>query len=149
MDFGGFWRKDKNDIEKGGGFWYNEFVKYEQTVNSPFLGRKKLIVRIFCELHVKMGSGSRCLCGFPDPTVEMREARFRALTQPGWLRQEFHLPVEMREARFRALTPRIQLFNRAACFPVEMREARFRALAHTLFLASLALFLRRNGRDPL
>lgn len=52
-------------------FCYNVIHKYEQTVNSPFWEPQKLIVRIFCELHVKMGSGSRCLCGFPDLTVEM------------------------------------------------------------------------------
>ena len=74
-------------------------------MNSQISGPKKLIVRIFCELHVKMGSGSRCLCGVPDPTVEMGEARCRALTlnQTTSFFPDFH-KVEMGEARCRALT---------------------------------------------
>ena len=63
-----------------------------------------LIVRIFCELHVKMGSGSRCLCGVPDPTVEMGEARCRALTQGLHAVPLLPCYVEMGEARCRALT---------------------------------------------
>ena len=42
--------------------------------------RKNRIIRIFCELLAKMRLGSLINRGFPEGTVEMREARRRALT---------------------------------------------------------------------
>ena len=42
---------------------------------------KKLVFRIFCELNAKMSSETLVITDFPDPTVEMRDARYRALTQ--------------------------------------------------------------------
>lgn len=44
--------------------------------------RKNRIIRIFCELLAKMRLGSLINRGVPEGTVEMREARRRALTQP-------------------------------------------------------------------
>ena len=63
-----------------------------------------LIVRIFCELHAKMEPESQCLYGFQEDTVEMTEARYRALTHFFLLRSAFLISVEMTEARYRALT---------------------------------------------
>lgn len=54
---------------------YNNTYKYEQIVNRTFFRPKMLIVRIFCELHVKIGLGNQCLCGFWEDTVEMILAR--------------------------------------------------------------------------
>ena len=51
-----------------------------------------------------MGSGSQYLCGFPDLTVEMRVARYRALTQYFRSNKIDFFSVEMRVARYRALT---------------------------------------------
>ena len=119
-------------------------------MNSQISGPKKLIVRIFCELHVKMGSGSRCLCGVPDPTVEMGEARCRALTpEKSVYARGIFSSVEMGEARCRALTPSF-LGRIPPPYFVEMGEARCRALTHF----SSCIFLKpcksgRNGRGPL
>ena len=65
------WNLFELSIAKVRRVWYNKIHKYEQSVNRTKKGRKKLIVRIFCELRVKTGSGSRINTGFPDPTVEM------------------------------------------------------------------------------
>ena len=43
--------------------------------------RKNRIIRIFCELLAKMRLGSLINRGVPEGTVEMREARRRALTR--------------------------------------------------------------------
>ena len=103
-------------------------------MNSPFLRLKKLIFRIFCELPAKMGSGSQYLCGFPDLTVEMRVARYRALTHflvGGGLFVVFY--VEMRVARYRALTHKDCTVLKMSHALVEMRVARYRALTLTFF----------------
>ena len=79
--------------------------KCYKSINMPKNEQKNLVFRIVRQIPAKMRLGSQYLCGFPEGTVEMREARLRALTQPVlpggsgcWL-------VEMREARLRALTP--------------------------------------------
>ena len=66
--------------------------------------RKNRIVRIFCELFAKMRLGSLINRGFPEGTVEMREARRRALTHFTVSVEENCQNVEMREAQRRALT---------------------------------------------
>ena len=67
--------------------------------------RKNRIIRIFCELLAKMRLGSLINRGFPEGTVEMREARRRALTHASIsLPRSSFSSVEMREARRRALT---------------------------------------------
>ena len=66
--------------------------------------RKNRIIRIFCELLAKMRLGSLINRGVPEGTVEMREARRRALTHTLKLCLSSHHFVEMREARRRALT---------------------------------------------
>ena len=71
---------------------------------KPKVGLKKLTFRIFCELNAKMSCRSLITTGFSDPTVEMREARHRALTQTGRHSEKCTYFVEMREARHRALT---------------------------------------------
>ena len=53
--------------------------------------RKNRIIRIFCELLAKMRLGSLINRGFPEGTVEMREARRRALTHVLGLWQRFNL----------------------------------------------------------
>ena len=67
--------------------------------------RKNRIIRIFCELLAKMRLGSLINRGVPEGTVEMREARRRALTRKiGCIFGLEFSDVEMREARRRALT---------------------------------------------
>ena len=55
--------------------------KYEQTVNKPKITLKKAFFRIFWKILAKTGSQTLYLCGFPEASVEMRVAPFRALTQ--------------------------------------------------------------------
>ena len=69
--------------------------------------------------------------------VEMREARFRALTHEHENASfDSNLSVEMREARFRALTQDSSARS-LQYHLVEMGEARFRAL--TLYVVTLTL----------
>lgn len=86
------------------------------------------VFRIFCELLSKMASRSPCLCGFPECTVEMGEARTRALTRLLYYDFDNKLSVEMGEARTRALTLLCGIKNISISASVEMRVARFRAL---------------------
>ncbi len=75
-----------------------------------------------------MGSGSRCLCGFPDLRVEMGLARVRALTLFALGVSKPHvLAVEMGLARVRALTHNVNYITVIFC-NVEMGLARVRAL---------------------
>ena len=55
--------------------------KYEQIVNKPKITLKKAFFRIFWKILAKTGPQSLYLCGFPEASVEMRVAPFRALTQ--------------------------------------------------------------------
>ena len=55
--------------------------KYEQTVNTPKITFKKAFFRIFWKILAKTGPQSLYLCGFPEASVEMKVAPFRALTQ--------------------------------------------------------------------
>ncbi len=76
-----------------------------------------------------MASESLDLCGFPESTVEMKDARERALTP---LSFPFHIPahnpVEMKDARERALTQSKDCLYTVAD-SVEMQDARARALS--------------------
>ena len=54
--------------------------KYEQTVNTPKITFKKAFFRIFWKILAKTGPQSLYLCGFPEASVEMKVAPFRALT---------------------------------------------------------------------
>ena len=49
--------------------------KYEQSMNMPKNFQKTVIIRIFRQIPAKMRLESQCLCGFPEGTVEMTEAR--------------------------------------------------------------------------
>ena len=49
--------------------------KYEQSMNMPKNFQKTVIIRIFRQIPAKMRLESQCLCGFPEGTVEMKEAR--------------------------------------------------------------------------
>ena len=53
--------------------------KYEQTVNKPKITLKKPFSE-YSENTCKTGSQTLYLCGFPEASVEMRVAPFRALT---------------------------------------------------------------------
>ena len=55
-------------------------AKYEQTVNMPIFTFKKPFFRIFWKILAKTGPQTLYLCGFPEASVEMRVAPFRALT---------------------------------------------------------------------
>ena len=56
-------------------------AKYEQTVNMPDFTFKNAFFRIFWKILAKTGPQTLYLCGFPEASVEMRVAPFRALTQ--------------------------------------------------------------------
>ena len=55
------------------GEWWRD--KYEQIVNKQKKMRKTLVFGIFRQIPAKMGLESRCFCGFPEGTVEMKKAR--------------------------------------------------------------------------
>ena len=134
--------------------------------------RKNRIIRIFCELLAKMRLGSLINRGFLEGTVEMIEARRRALTHFAFIAQPFSLFVEMIEARRRALTLFFNISSRflapsrndrspkkgidtIASFlqkshqnTVEMIEARRRALTHLHATAKNISERRRNDRSP-
>ena len=71
----------------------------------PKITFKKAFFRIFWKILAKTGPQGLYLCGFPEASVEMEVAPFRALTQ---LKMHTLLPksasVEMEVAPFRALT---------------------------------------------
>ena len=54
--------------------------KCYKSINMPKNEQKNLVFRIVRQIPAKMRLGSQYLCGFPEGTVEMREARLRALT---------------------------------------------------------------------
>ena len=54
--------------------------KCYKSINMPKNEQKNLVFRIVRQIPAKMRPGSQYLCGFPEGTVEMREARLRALT---------------------------------------------------------------------
>ena len=56
-------------------------AKYEQTVNMPDFTFKNAFFRIFWKILAKTGPQTLYLCGFPEASVEMSVAPFRALTQ--------------------------------------------------------------------
>ena len=71
----------------------------------PKITFKKAFFRIFWKILAKTGSQSLYLCGFPEASVEMEVAPFRALTQSSLSRStSSSLFVEMEVAPFRALT---------------------------------------------
>ena len=80
-------------------------TKYVHFVNSTKTGVKTLIFRIFCELQEKSSSAAQYLWRFQRGTVEMDEARLRALTHlMVWIFVFQSIHVEMDEARLGALT---------------------------------------------
>ena len=71
----------------------------------PKITFKKVFFRIFWKILAKTGPQSLYLCGFPEASVEMKVAPFRALTlflSETWM--YIVLSVEMKVAPFRALT---------------------------------------------
>ena len=72
----------------------------------PKITFKKAFFRIFWKILAKTGPQSLYLCGFPEASVEMEVAPFRALTQTCFDSCDVVLKlVEMKVAPFRALTP--------------------------------------------
>ena len=49
--------------------------KYEQSMNMPKNFEKTVVIRIFRQIPAKMRLESQCLCGVPEGTIEMEEAR--------------------------------------------------------------------------
>ena len=71
----------------------------------PKITFKKAFFRIFWKILAKTGPQSLYLCGFPEASVEMEVAPFRALTQfHACLELQTKRAVEMEVAPFRALT---------------------------------------------
>ena len=70
----------------------------------PKITFKKAFFRIFWKILAKTGPQSLYLCGFPEASVEMEVAPFRALTQSIGSDVVNSYPVEMEVAPFRALT---------------------------------------------
>lgn len=76
----------------------------------PKITFKKAFFRIFWKILAKTGPQSLYLCGFPEASVEMKVAPFRALTLPVQFAHDLgSFSVEMEVAPFRALTHQIQL----------------------------------------
>ena len=75
----------------------------------PKITFKKAFFRIFWKKLAKKGPQSLYLCGFPEASVEMEVAPFRALTQlvEAYMPDVLHC-VEMEVAPFRALTHSIR-----------------------------------------
>ena len=73
----------------------------------PKITFKKAFFRIFWKILAKTGPQSLYLCGFPEASVEMEVAPFRALTHnesPYVPTYKNSCHVEMEVAPFRALT---------------------------------------------
>ena len=70
----------------------------------PKITFKKAFFRIFWKILAKTGPQSLYLCGFPEASVEMEVAPFRALTHTFVLILPLDVQVEMEVAPFRALT---------------------------------------------
>ena len=70
----------------------------------PKITFKKAFFRIFWKILAKTGPQSLYLCGFPEASVEMEVAPFRALTHLIHTEFVFFSLVEMEVAPFRALT---------------------------------------------
>ena len=71
----------------------------------PKITFKKAFFRIFWKILAKTGPQSLYLCGFPEASVEMEVAPFRALTHfRNFTEIHENLTVEMEVAPFRALT---------------------------------------------
>ena len=77
------WDREKSGIMNlsGSQKTFIAAAKYEQTVNMPDFTFKKLFFRIFWKILAKAGPQTLYLCGFPEASVEMKVAPFRALTQ--------------------------------------------------------------------
>ena len=58
----------------------------------PKITFKKAFFRIFWKILAKTGPQSLYLCGFPEASVEMEVAPFRALTQPTEFRSIYNIP---------------------------------------------------------
>ena len=70
----------------------------------PKITFKKAFFRIFWKILAKTGPQSLYLCGFPEASVEMEVAPFRALTHSRIAYSMVTIRVEMEVAPFRALT---------------------------------------------
>ena len=68
--------------------------KCYKSINMPKNEQKNLVFRIVRQIPAKMRLGSQYLCGFPEGTVEMREARLRALTH--YVTDDYTLAVILR-----------------------------------------------------
>ena len=78
----------------------------------PKITFKKVFFRIFWKILAKTGPQSLYLCGFPEASVEMKVAPFRALTHSFSAMYAIFFAVEMKVAPFRALThERILVFR--------------------------------------
>lgn len=94
----------------------------------PKITFKKVFFRIFWKILAKTGPQSLYLCGFPEASVEMEVAPFRALTQHTVsAARRTNMTVEMEVAPFRALTQDIFLSSFECSKPVEMEVAPLRA----------------------
>ena len=74
-------------------------AKYEQTVNMPIFTFKKPFFRIFWKILAKTGPQTLYLCGFPEASVEMRVAPFRALTHFIGTSVQIHASLRRNEGR--------------------------------------------------
>ena len=97
----------------------------------PKITFKKAFFRIFWKILAKTGPQSLYLCGFPEASVEMKVAPFRALTP--LLLSFFRFVLNSRnEGRpFQGIDTTISYYFLISClFNVEMKVAPFRALTH-------------------
>ena len=84
--------------------------------------------------------------GFQRYTVEIIEARVRALTPVVCYYDILFHKVEIIEARVRALTPAGKFMNFTQGFCVEIIEARVRALTHFIAIHNMIIYKQKLQR---
>ena len=115
----------------------------------PKITFKKAFFRIFWKILAKTGPQSLYLCGFPEASVEMKVAPFRALTP--LLLSFFRFVLNSRnEGRpFQGIDTTISYYFLISClFNVEMKVAPFRALTHAIVFPCSSSVNRRNVSRP-
>ncbi len=115
----------------------------------PKITFKKAFFRIFWKILAKTGPQSLYLCGFPEASVEMEVAPFRALTQFSFLFHFKFLLVEMKVAPFRALTQNLRESGSRVPYTRRNEGRPFQGI-DTLYMTHSCLYgsHSRNGGRP-
>ena len=107
----------------------------------PKITFKKAFFRIFWKILAKTGPQSLYLCGFPEASVEMEVAPFRALTHINLVINSGCWVNRRNEGRpFQGIDTRDHERSLKVFHLVEMKVAPFRALTRNTFLQIPRLF---------